>query len=310
MNFCNDDIIEAVSKINKNWNYYVNIYSKCTKTKEELCTLMLALKDKNIVHHIISNMLLKFDSHQLDEFISSYDKLTEPDKSDGNIQAYICILILYPEVNTIINFTDSYEVKKYNVDIIRNEYLSIETKIERIKLGKLVCYDSITLYYYLNCTESDREEYVKLADILINFKPLCYDSCCGRTQGTLVEYFKLLLTTPCDKRKQIAQYISNGKYSSLYIAKEICDYFSTLDLEEMEDRFTRAKTIWPDCYIDITHRFERLFVDLLKMKENPSEEEIIKIAKTDSTPRQDIDLCYFGPDDEIAELTKKRLNLL
>lgn len=306
----NREIINAVSQISEYWHYYVCPYSKCTKTKEELCALMHALKNKDQISHFsIKDMLLSFNNLQLEQFIKMYDDLPEKDKSDSYIQVYICALILYPELASVINFTDEQIVKVYN-DIIIKETTPVETKIFRIKLGKIVCYDYDLLNYYTNASESEQLKYLKIADILIDYIPLCYSSCCTRTKGSLINYLKLLMTTPDDKRILIANYILDAGYSSLYIAKEMCEYFSTLTPEKMKTKYSMAKSVWPDCYIDKTHRFERLFINLLKMNKMPSEDDIIEMALEDCSSRQDIDLCYWGDESEkINEITRSRLNI-
>lgn len=83
------------------------------------------------------------------------------------------------------------------------------------------------------------------------YEKLTYESCCSRKQGDLLNYYKVLLTVPFEKRKQIANYILNANYRSLSMAQDIADYFSTLSFDEMEKKYNRAKLIWPDIYIYI-----------------------------------------------------------
>ena len=263
----------------------------------------------NNINMYVRNTVLSYNNVQLDKFIKMYKTIPEKDKPNYYTQSYICALILYPELGSVIDLFDEHIVKKYN-DIIIKEDTLLETKILRIKFGKIVCYNYDMLNYYINASKSQQSEYLEIADILIDYIPLCYESCCGRTEGSLMKYFRLLMNISHDKRRVIATYIKNAGYSSLYIAKKMSKIFSKLTLEEMKIKFTRAKRIWPDCHIHKTHRFEFLFIKLLKMDDMPSENDIVKIAKRDKASRQDISLCFWNDKSEkINKVTRLRLGL-
>ena len=306
-----DDFIAKYGKINEDCKHYVDLNMN-GKTDEEFIQIMHGLKGKKIVHTKIGHMILLFNEIQFKKFIEEYNKLPEQDQGDENIQIYICALILYPEYENLLNMNDEFYVKEYNAKIICNN--PNQESIQKITLGKNVCYDYFSLKKYKDFSESEKKTYIEWYDILIKFKSLCYETCCGRTEGTIYEYMKLLKSLNLSdkaKMEQIAEYIVLGKYKSLYVAKEICEYFKTLTPEEMKFRFTRAKEIWPDCYINKSHKFEKLFVDLLKINKVPSEDELKEMVLKDIEPRQDIDYCYFGfhENEVINEITKKRFDL-
>lgn len=326
-----EEVCVKLEKISKWWkNYLTGLHSDSdiitqnrlvesrTVTDEKLtyvCKLLETIKDiKHLAHDAINEYILKFSEEQLRCFLDEFEKLSEDDKKNHNIQIYLCVFILYPEIGIYLNLTDSYYTMSYNNCMIRrfiSNYLTKDELFEFIKIGKTVVYDIDFVEYYLTVSPEEKIKINEFSEILLKFIPLCRGCCCGRGPSGITEYWKILLDTSEEKRTKIAEYIIKANYASLFIIKEMAEYFDTLTFEEMEIHFIRAKTAWPDIHIDYTHRFEKLFMYLLKLDNDPTEEEIVKFALTDSSSRQDIDICYWNcsPDEIINKETCERLGI-
>lgn len=297
---------------------YIHIFTTFIKkdlVKKILEVLTTLSELEGVDHFKLNSKFMSFNTSQLNEFVEKFKSVKTPDV-DIKTQFYICEMILHPELNGLIDLFDSDSVKMYNCRILDDTYnwdskLSFEEKLEKIKIGKIVLHDYDLSSYYYSASEEEKKEYLDFHEILSQFGKLHYNTCCGREPGDAINYYKVFLTIPQEKRKQIANYILKANYKSLSMAKDIADYFSTISFEEMETRFNRAKSIWPDCHIHSGHQFERFFVSLLKLDYIPSESEVVDVAKGDMETRNDIDYCYWGYETAsvINEVTRRRLGL-
>jgi hypothetical protein len=216
---------------------------------------------------------------------------------------YIMMKAFYPELSSILNLNDHDDIKKFNLRIVSQNDKSIEWKQQYLLLGEYLLYDTNLFDVYISL--DDEAEYDELCHLTPEFEKLYYETCCGRSPGTFVNYFKLLLTVSRKNRIEVAKYILKAGYSSLFVAKGICDCFCDLTHDEMKVKFDRAKRLWGDEYINPAHRFEKVFIDLLKMNEIPSEYEIVHMAMKDRECRQDVDYCYW---DNERPLEKNKIN--
>jgi len=219
------------------------------------------------------------------------------------ILQYIIMKAFYPELSSILNLNDNDDIKQFNLHIVSQNDKSIEWKQKYLILGEYLLYDANLFDVYVSL--DDETEYDELCHLTPEFENLYYETCCGRSPGTFVNYFKLLLTVPRKNRIEVAKYILKAGYSSLFVAKGICDCFCDLTHDEMRVKFDRAKRLWGDEYINPAHRFEKVFIDLLKMNEIPSEYEIVHMAMQDRECRQDVDYCYW---DHEMPLEKNKIN--
>lgn len=329
-----EKICNKLQGITKWWRRYVtglhsdtdvanthSFWKTRTVTEEKLeyvCKLLETVGNiKHLSHNTISEFILLFSEQQLNDFLKRFEELSESDKKNDMIQIYLCTFILYPEIGEYLNPADPYYVMVYNTQIIRrmfirNSYiLTKEQALQYISIGNIISYNEDFAKYYLNASPEEKTKINYLSEALSKFRPLCRDSCCGRLPSNMESYYHILIKIPDEKRDKIMEYIIKSNYKSKYIIEEMSIYFSTLTFEEMEERFVRAKTVWPDIHIDYTHRFEKLFMDLLKLDYVPAEEEIIKMALLDSRSRQDIDLCYWGQchEEEINKETCERIGI-
>ena len=271
----------------------------------------------HLAHPKINNFILQFSEQQLGHFLKQFDELSENDKKNHMLQIYLCTFILYPEIGAYMSLDDQHYVMTYNTYFInrmflKNDYLlTKEQVIEYISIGKIVSHDSEFAKYYLDAPLEEKTKINAFSEALSKFRPLCRESCCNRYPSNMESYYHILMAVPDEKRDKIMEYILKSNYKSLFIIDQMANYFSTLTFEEMETHFARAKAAWPDIHIDYTHRFENLFIDLLKLDYIPPEEEIIKMAQNDSTSRPDIDLCYwnYSSEEEINKETCERIGI-
>lgn len=212
-------------------------------------------------------------------------------------------------------------VLKIEDDKIKSDRKSREDDAQK---SKLIWQEGLCIYkvfgsdeivdlikYIQNVKNTDGET----ISILKKMEKLEYGSCCERKNGTIDRFFKILLNVPIEKRRIVAQYLHDANYSSLFVMTEMAKYFATLTIDEMSMRFSRAKKIWPDIHISRSHRFEKFFINLLKIDEVPTEDEIVLMALKDINSNQTIDFCYWGYRDDgnerefINDETCARLNL-
>lgn len=125
---------------------------------------------------------------------------------------------------------------------------------------------------------------------------LFYTTCCDRPSGLPMEYMKLIvkgLENP-QNIDDIIDYLVQSKYKSLKFAEKMVASYAH-DPTTFKQRFSRAKSLWGDEYIDAHHRFENLFIELLNTDADKviTEQNIVQMAKNDMIMNQDIDYCYW-----------------
>ena len=268
---------------------------------------------KNLYYRI-SKVLLEMNSIQLNELIKQFSTMTtstEPSTlaltESKTVEIYMCYSICYPEcADALTTYDDDDNTLEFKIHILNGDHTA-EQKKRYLDLADHLLYDIKIFDLYASLT--DQTEYDELAHLAIPFKKLYYDVCCARDPGTFYNYLKIIISAPREKRIPIADYILRSGYKSLYVAQNMCEYFSTLCLAKMEFSFCRAKRLWGDEYINKEHRFERLFIDLLKIDHEPCEVEIGTMAISDVSCRQDIDYCYWEDNllDDCNEITRQRL---
>lgn len=271
------------------------------KILQELYDLRFA-----IVNTEVQDLLKQSNFDQLCAIKKMYvSVLSDTPKLQYNhlVLKYIMMKAFYPDLSSILNMNDHDDIKQFNLHIVSQNDKSIEWKQKYLPLGEYLLYDTTLFDVYVSL--DDEAEYDELCHLTPEFEKLYYETCCGRSPGTFVNYFKLLLTVPQQNRIEVANYILKAGYASLCVAKEICDCFGNLTNDEMKVKFDRAKRLWGDKYINPAHRFERVFTELLKMDEIPSEDVISCIAIKDRHCRQDIDYCYW---DHEMPLEKNKIN--
>ncbi len=328
------NVCTKLQGISKWWRRYVTglhsdtdiigsgfIWKTRTVAEEKLnyvCKLLETIGNvKHLAHNRINEFILLFSEQQLNDFLKLFNELSKSDKKNYMLQIYLCVFILYPEISKYLNLTDPMYVMAYNTRIIgrmfiNNEYVLTKEQItEYISIGKIISYDEDFAKYYIDAPTEEKTKINELSENLFKFRELCRDSCCGRVPSNIESYYQIFIKIPDEKRNKIMEYILKSNYKSIFIIEQMSIYFSTLTFDEMEEHFVRAKTMWPDIYIDDTHRFERLFMDLLKLDYIPTEEDIIKMALLDCESRQDIDLCYWGQcnEEKINKETCQRIGI-
>lgn len=286
-----------------------------TKSDDEMVLIInLYRLGFKTIDYRISHVLLRMNSVQLNELIKQFSTMKTSSQSSTlaqaesqTVQIYMCYSISYPEcANALVTYDDDENTLKFKIHVLKSNH-SAEQKKRYLDLAEHLMYDINIFDLYASLV--DHTEYDELVHLATPFKKLYYDVCCSRVPGTFYNYLKIIFSAPREKRILIADYILQAGYKSLYVAQNICEYFSTLTPTKMEFSFYRAKGFWGDEYIDKEHRFERLFIDLLKIDYEPCEVEIAIMAMSDVSCRQDIDYCYWDDNmlDDCNEITKQRL---
>jgi hypothetical protein len=284
-----------------------------SKTDDEM-KLIVTLNDLDfyVRNSMISETLLKMNMVQLNELIKQFSTMSGSTETAAlteseTVQIYMCYSVCYPEcASALTTYDDDQNTRAFKIHILDSNH-TVEQKKRYLDLADHLLYDIDIFDLYASL--ADQSEYDELAHLATPFESLYYDVCCGRDPGTFYNYLKIIFSAPREKRILIADYILQSGYKSLYVAQNMCEYFSTLSPYNMKFRFCRAKRLWGDEYIDVSHRFERLFIDLLKIDDEPCEVEIAIMAISDMSCRQDIDYCYWSEDslDCCNEMTRHRL---